>query len=170
MLACQLILAPPFPLQYLRRGTRVPPRRYCSTSSEVLDMQRSIKNFSKYHCRKTHCYFTSGKKMQSVSSNNTFLAQLYDIAIDFYKYHTKETERYVSQRSVHYYNYLLTQKNHFWFLQTTFWAEIKPFFPQWLSRRKETESITLDSGSKCLGISIRKVVVACPSIPAFPGI
>jgi len=44
MLACQLILALPFPLQYLRRGTRVPPRRYCSTSSEVLDMQRAMKN------------------------------------------------------------------------------------------------------------------------------
>ena len=27
-------------VQYLRRGTRIPPKRYFSTSSEVLDIQR----------------------------------------------------------------------------------------------------------------------------------
>ena len=46
-------VAPPFPLQYLRRGTRVPPRRSCSTSSEVLDMQRAMKNGDRRHASLT---------------------------------------------------------------------------------------------------------------------
>jgi len=29
-----------FPLQYLRRGTAIPPRRYSSTSEEVLEGKR----------------------------------------------------------------------------------------------------------------------------------